>query len=47
MPCHEPVSVIFDTYCVFHSQAPSELKLEPMIVCINMIKFISFTLIYK
>lgn len=30
MPCHEPVPVIFDMNCVFHSQPPSEIKLEPM-----------------
>ncbi|XP_058806633.1 KAT8 regulatory NSL complex subunit 2 [Phymastichus coffea] len=28
--CHEPVPVIFDANCVFHSQLPSEIKLEPM-----------------
>uniref|UniRef100_A0ABD2WNP2 KAT8 regulatory NSL complex subunit 2 n=1 Tax=Trichogramma kaykai TaxID=54128 RepID=A0ABD2WNP2_9HYME len=27
--CHEPVTVIFDKYCVFHSKVPSDFKLEP------------------
>ncbi|XP_023246235.1 KAT8 regulatory NSL complex subunit 2 isoform X2 [Copidosoma floridanum] len=30
MECHEPVPVIFDTNCVFHSRLPTEFKLEPL-----------------
>ncbi|XP_011503393.1 PREDICTED: KAT8 regulatory NSL complex subunit 2 isoform X2 [Ceratosolen solmsi marchali] len=30
MECHEPIPVIFDTNCVFHSRLPHELKLKPM-----------------
>jgi len=30
MECHEPVPVIFDTNCIFHTQLPTNIKLEPL-----------------